>query len=79
MSTVTFDTLDAARRLRDAGFDEKQAETVVRVLSEAQDALATKSDLTSLREHFDAKFALVQWMLGVVLALAVANFGKQFF
>ncbi|MDD5296801.1 MAG: hypothetical protein PHU46_07805 [Rhodocyclaceae bacterium] len=79
MSTVTFDTLDATRRLRDAGFDEKQAETVVRVLSEAQERLVT-------REHFDAQFALLeskfdklQWMLGAVLALAVANFAKQFF
>jgi hypothetical protein len=69
MSTITFDTLDAARKLRDAGFDEKQAETVVRVLSEAQSSLVT-------REHFDAKFALVQWMLAALLALAIANFAK---
>lgn len=72
MSAITFDTLDAARRLREAGFDEKQAETVVRVLSEAQERLVT-------REHFDDKFALVQWMLGIVIALAIANFAKQFF
>lgn len=79
MSTITFDTLDATRRLRDAGFDEKQAETVVRVLSDAQENLVT-------REHFDAKIELLRvesqhtrWMLGAVLALAVANFAKQFF
>jgi hypothetical protein len=72
MSTVTFDTLDATRRLREAGFDEKQAETVVRVLSDAQDRLVT-------REHFDAKFDKLQWMLGIVIALAAANFAKQFF
>jgi len=72
MSTITFDTLDATRRLRDAGFDEKQSETVVRVLSDAQSQLVT-------REHFDAKFALLQWMLGAVLVLAIANFAKQYF
>ncbi len=49
MSILTFDTLEATRRLRDAGFDEKQAETVVRVLSDAQDRLVTS-------EHFDTKF-----------------------
>jgi uncharacterized protein YfcZ (UPF0381/DUF406 family) len=42
MSTITFDTLDATRKLRDAGFNEKQAETVVRVLSDAQSNLANK-------------------------------------
>lgn len=72
MTTVTFDTLDATRKLRDAGFDEKQAETVVRVLSDALSNLVT-------REHFDAKFALVQWMLAALLALAIANFAKQYF
>ena len=79
MATITFDTLDATRKLRDAGFDEKQAEAVVRVLSDAQSGLVT-------REHFDAKFSVIeakfdklQWMLAAVLALAVANFAKQYF
>ena len=79
MGTITFDTLDATRKLKDAGFDEKQAETVVRVLSDAQSGLVT-------REHFDAKFAIVEtkmdklsWMMGILITFAVANFAKQFF
>ncbi len=79
MSTITFDTLDATRKLRDAGFDEKQAETVVRVLADSQSNLIT-------RDHFDAKFAVVeakmdklQWSVGIVIALAVASFAKQYF
>jgi len=81
MGTITFDTLEFTRKLRDAGFDEKQAETVVRVMAEAQGALVT-------REHFDIKIELLRaenahtrWMLGIgiVIALAVANFAKQFF
>ena len=76
MATVTFDTLDATRKLRDAGFDEKQAETVVRVLAASQESLIT-------REHFDAKFAVIEakmsWMIGAVIAIAAANFAKQFF
>ena len=31
-----------------------------------------------LIEH-DGKFALLQWMVGIVIALAVANFAKQYF
>lgn len=79
MTTVTFDTLEFTRKLRDAGFDEKQAEAVVRVLAEAQGGLVTV-------EHFDAKIDLLRienshtrWMLGAVLGLAIANFAKQFF
>ena len=53
MSTLTFNTLDAVHRLRDAGFDERQAEAVVRVLDEAQSSLVT-------REHFDAKLETME-------------------
>ena len=79
MSTVTFDTLDFTRRLREAGFDEKQAETVVRVLSDAQDRLVTREYFDARMAVVDAKFDKVTWMLGAVLALAIANFAKQFF
>lgn len=79
MTIVTFDTLEFTRKLRDAGFDEKQAEAVVRVLSDAQGGLVSV-------EHFDAKIDLLRienshtrWMLGAVLGLAIANFAKQFF
>jgi hypothetical protein len=79
MSTMTFDTLEATRKLQAAGYNEKQAEAVIRVLADAQESLITK-------EHFDAKFAVVEakmdklsWMMGILIALAVANFAKQFF
>ena len=79
MTTITFDTLEFTRKLRDAGFDEKQAETVVRVIADAQGTLVT-------RDHFDAKIEILRlenshtrWMLGAVLAVALANFAKQFF
>lgn len=86
MTTITFDTLEGAAKLRAAGFDEKQAEAVVRVLADAQEGLVT-------RNHFDTQLALLRadmavlrtesghtrWMLGVVIALAAANFAKQFF
>ena len=82
MTTITFDTLEGAAKLRAAGFDEMQ----VRVLADAQEGLVTRS-------HFDTQLALLRadmavlrtesghtrWMLGVVIALAAANFAKQFF
>jgi hypothetical protein len=64
------------------------------ILSDVLDStLATKGDLLSfektvhtdververkLIEH-DGKLALLQWMLAAVLAVALANFAKQFF
>ncbi|MFA7243614.1 MAG: hypothetical protein WC091_26200 [Sulfuricellaceae bacterium] len=83
MGTITFDTHEFVTKLRDAGLDEKQAEAVVRVIADAQSAPVT-------REHFDAKMETLEtrldgkmdklsWMLGILIALAVANFAKQFF
>lgn len=79
MSTITFDTLQATQKLKAAGYNEQQAEAVIRVLADAHENLIT-------REHFDAKFAVMEvkidklaWMLGIVIALAIANFAKQFF
>ncbi len=65
MSTVTFDTLEFTRKLRDAGFDEKQAETVVRVLAESQEKLVT-------REHFDAKLEALELRLTIKLGGLIA-------
>lgn len=43
------------------------------------DILAVKGDVERLNAKFDAKFDKLQWMLGIVIALAVANFAKHFF
>ena len=37
MTTITFDTLELVDKLKNAGFAQEQAETVVRVIVEAQD------------------------------------------
>ncbi len=47
MSTSTFDTLDAMRRLEQAGMERTQAEATVETIREAQSELATKADLQS--------------------------------
>ena len=45
MSTSTFDTLDAMRRLEQSGMDRAQAEATVETIRDAQAELATKDDL----------------------------------
>ena len=47
---VAFDTLKASRRLRDAGFEEKQADALVNAFAEDIGAnLATKDDIALLK------------------------------
>jgi hypothetical protein len=87
MSAITFDTLKFVKQLEASGIPPVQAEAFINVqrdiLSEAMEtSLATRADIDRIErkliEH-DAKFDKLQWMLGIVIALAVANFAKQFF
>lgn len=90
MSMITFDTHEFVGRLRAAGLDEKQAEAVVRVVADAQSGFVTREHFDAriilLEAKVDAKFAVVDakfdkltWMIGVLIAIAAANFAKQFF
>jgi hypothetical protein len=79
MTTITFNTLEFTRKLRDAGFDEKQAEAVVRVLADSHENIVTREHFDSKIEVLRAENAHTRWMLGIVIAIAVANFAKQFF
>ena len=90
MSTITFDTLKFVERLEKAGVSRDQAtafsEAQKAAFAEALDtSLATKPDIETLRADIaklDARISgeiiLVKWMLGVVIAIAIANFAKQF-
>ena len=57
---VVLDTLEIAKRLKGAGFDESQAEAVTGVFRDLQASdradLATKGDLERLEERLEAKF-----------------------
>ena len=79
MTTVTFDTQALVHELKSSGLPQEQAEAVVRTIVKSHSELATKHDLERLELKFDAKFDKQSWMLGIVIALAVANFAKQFF
>lgn len=87
MSTPAFDTFKFVERLEQAGMPRAQAAALAQAqqdaLSEAMDiTLATKADIARLErrmEGLEAKMDKQSWMLGIVIALAVANFAKQFF
>jgi len=86
MSTLTFDTQELVRELRSSGMAQEQAEAVVRTIVTAHEGLLAKPDLERLELKLDGKFAVIDvkfdklsWMMGILIALAAANFAKQFF
>ena len=75
MNTATFDTYTAAKRLRDAGFDEDQAEAAVSMVRDAvgtdREQLAKKADLAELRaDLYRALWIQAAALIGTQLAIA---------
>ncbi len=62
MSTITFDTLKFANRLKEAGIKEKEAEAIVGIVQEAQDGaeLATKRDLQQVKSELEIKMSEIE-------------------
>jgi hypothetical protein len=81
MSSITFDTHKFVRKLQEAGFNEKQAEGLTEAMRSAIDEseLVTKKDLQIELSPIKADLNLLKWMMGALIAIAVANFAKQFF
>ena len=94
MTTVTFDTLKFANRLKEAGVPDKQAEAEARALSEVLevnfDQWATKRDLYDLEARLKARLdtmearmtgeqTLLKWMMGLLLGGVAALILKAFF
>ena len=90
MTTITFDMLNLVEKLKTAGFDQKQAESVIRVIVDAQDGLVAKHDLFEAKneikadmnvyfERIDGVVKLNRWMLGVILAGVLSIVLKTFF
>jgi hypothetical protein len=80
MTWITFDTHKFVRKLQEAGFDEKQAEGLTEAMRAAIDEseLVTKKDLQLELSPIKADLNLLKWMMGALIAIAVANFSKQF-
>lgn len=87
MNAITFDTHKFVKELEASGMPSAQAEAFVRaqqeILAQALDtSLATKADIADLRTEIVAikgEMGTVKWMMGVLIAIAIANFAKQFF
>ncbi len=91
MSTITFDTFKFVDRLEKSGLSREQASAIVDAqkdaFSEALDStIATKRDVELLSNKLDkveaklfGELTLVKWMVGVLIAIAIANFAKQYF
>jgi hypothetical protein len=81
MTTITFDTHRFVRKLKEAGFEEKQAEALTEAMQAVihESELVTKQDLQIELAPIKADINLMKWMLGAILGLALANFAKQFF
>jgi len=90
MSTITFDTFRFVETLEKAGMPREQAAAFSQAqrdsLAEALNTtLATKTDIVKLENRIslldakvDAKFSLLQWMIGFNLAVTMAVLWKVF-
>ena len=83
MTTITFDSLKLSDKLKASGFTAEQAETVVRVIAEAQDELVTRKDLDGALSPLRLDLAVlrtevtqIKWMLGFVMGGVLAILAK---
>ena len=76
MNGIAFDTLAAAKALRDAGFEDRQAEAVTGVVRHAvgadRDTLATKADLDTGLATLRADIYRALWAQGAGLVAVMA-------
>ena len=68
MTVTAFDTYAAAKTLREAGFDDRQAEAAVTMVRDAMtESVATKADLAAAVANLKAD------MLKVAIGIVIAN------
>jgi hypothetical protein len=91
VATISFDTLKFVERLEKAGVTREQAAAFAGAQKDAfsealEGSLASKIDIEAIRADIgkiDARLTgellLVKWMLGVIIAISIANFAIQFF
>lgn len=69
MAAIAFDTHKFIRKLRDAGFEEPQAEAVADAFKEAtgEAELVTKRDLESVEMRLNSKLEAMEYRLTIKL------------
>ncbi len=79
-ATITFDTHRFVRKFEEAGFDQKQAEGLTDAMRAAieESELVTKKDLQIELAPIKVDLNLLKLMMGAVIAIAIANFSKQY-
>ncbi len=75
------DTLEAVRKLRDAGMDESQAEAIVEIIGSAFNNLMTRDDAALLKAEIKAEVFGVKadvyralWIQGIGIVAVVGTF-----
>lgn len=84
MTTITFDTLNYTEQLKKTGVPEKQAMAQTKALKQAFDEvinsqIATKQDLAKIEYNLESKIKILQWMLGLVIAIQIVPLLKTLF
>ena len=80
MARITFDTHKFVLKLQEAGFDQKQEEGLTEAMRATieESELVTKKYLQIELAPIKADLNLLKWMMGALIAIALANFSKQF-
>lgn len=74
MATLAFDTHAAVKALRDAGFEEAQAEAVVTTVGDAMTGnVATRADISDLRAEMADQFSALYRHLWI-MAIGIVGF-----
>ncbi len=78
MKAASFDTLEFAKRLREAEFTEKQAETLAFAVADVvASRLATKEDWAKLQHDLEEKIARLQYDLEEKIARLQHNLDEK--
>lgn len=94
MTTITFDTYEFVKELKQSGFNEEQAEGLSSALKKTHEVqlegVATKHDIKELELKFDnrldqlelkieSELKLIKWGLALVIAVTVLPVLKELF
>jgi hypothetical protein len=68
MTTLTFDTLRFANKLKAAGVPDKQAEAEAEALADVMAEAVKTSDLTNKADLHEMELRITKWVIGLALA-----------
>lgn len=68
MTTLTFDTLKFANKLKAAGVPSEQAEAEAEALAEVMTEAVKASDLATKNDLHDMELRITKWVIGLALA-----------